>query len=95
MREADIAGFVEKQQAIMKAAVALAAPGARIVYATCSLLADENEGVARTIANVERVPLSAVLGEQRAAALGRAGALTVTPHQHGTDGFYACVMKRV
>jgi len=95
MRETDIAGFVDKQQAIMKAAVDLAAPGARIIYATCSLLTDENEGVARTIAGVQRLPLSDVIGAQRAEALEREGALTVTPHRHGTDGFYACVMKRL
>lgn len=95
MREADIAEFVTKQQLIMKAAVELAAPGARVVYATCSLLADENDGVARTIAGVERVPLSELLGPERAQALARDGALTVTPHVHGTDGFYACVMKRI
>lgn len=95
MREADIAGFVAKQHAIMKAAVELAAPGARVVYATCSLLADENEGVAGAIEGVEPVALSALIGEERARALGRDDAFTVTPHRHGTDGFYAKVMKRV
>ncbi len=95
MRESDIALFVEKQQGIMKAAVELAAPGGRVVYATCSLLTAENDGVARSIANVERVDLSDILGSERAEALGRQGAFTVTPHRHGTDGFYACVMKRI
>jgi 16S rRNA (cytosine967-C5)-methyltransferase len=95
MREADIADFVARQGAIMKAAVELAAPGGRVVYATCSLLAAENEGVANAIAGVARVPLADVLGAKRAEALGRDGAFTVTPHRHGTDGFYACVMKRV
>jgi 16S rRNA (cytosine967-C5)-methyltransferase len=95
MREGDVATFVEKQQAIMKAAVELAAPGGRVVYATCSLLADENDGVVRSIANVERVDLSELIGAERARALGREGAFTVTPHRHGTDGFYACVMKRI
>lgn len=95
LRETDIAGFVAKQLEIMKAAVELAAPGARVIYATCSLLAAENEDVARQIAGVEPVPLSDVLGEERARALGREGAFTVTPHRHGTDGFYARVFRRV
>ena len=95
LREADIAGFVAKQQAIMKAAVELAAPGARVIYATCSLLAEENQGVARQIAGVEAVPLQDVLGAERAPTLGRDGDFTVTPHRHGTDGFYAHVMKRI
>jgi len=95
MREADIAGFVAKQQAIMRAAVELAAPGGRVIYATCSLLKDENDGVATQIAGVEPVPLSEVIGAERAQALGRDGAFCVAPHRHGTDGFYARVMKRI
>lgn len=95
MREADIAGFVAKQQAIMKAAVELAAPGGRVIYATCSLLTDENDGVAKQIAGVEPVALSEVIGPDRAQALGRDGAFTVAPHRHGTDGFYARVLKRI
>ncbi len=95
LRETDIAGFVAKQQAIMKAAVELAAPGARVIYATCSLLKDENEGVAQQIAGVVPIPLSDVLGDARAPALSREGAFTVAPHRHGTDGFYARVFKRV
>jgi 16S rRNA (cytosine967-C5)-methyltransferase len=94
LRETDITGFVTKQQAIMKAAVELAAPGGRVIYATCSLLSDENEGVARQIAGVTAVPLSEVLGEARASALGREGAFTVAPHRHGTDGFYARIFRR-
>ncbi len=96
LREADIATFVARQQAIMKSAVELAAPGARVIYATCSLLADENEGVARQIAGVEPLALSNVLGsEQRAETFSREGAFTVTPHRHGTDGFYARVFRRL
>lgn len=95
MREADIAGFAAKQQAIMKAAVELAAPGGRVIYATCSLLTDENDGVAKQIAGVEPVDLSDVIGAERAQALGRHGAFTVAPHRHGTDGFYARVLKRI
>jgi 16S rRNA (cytosine967-C5)-methyltransferase len=93
LREADIAGFVAKQTQIMKLAVELAAPGARVVYATCSLLTAENDGVANAISGVEPLALSEVLGP-RAEALSREGAFTVTPHRHGTDGFYAKVMTR-
>jgi len=95
LREADIAGFVATQQKIMKAAIDLAAPGARVVYATCSLLSDENEGVARSLAGVEPIPVSDVLGAERGRTLGREDAFTVAPHRHGTDGFYARVFRRV
>ncbi len=95
LRETDIDGFVAKQQAIMQSAIELAAPGGRVIYATCSLLAAENEGVARGLVGVEAVPLSDVLGADRALTLGRDGAFTVAPHRHGTDGFYARVFRRV
>jgi len=93
MREQDIEGFQQKQLAIMKQAIELAAPGARIVYATCSLLTAENEDVSRQLAGVELADLRSVLAE-RAEALSREAAFTVTPHRHGTDGFYARIMTR-
>lgn len=93
LRESDIAVFAAKQREIMAAALQLAAPGARIIYATCSLLSEENERVAETLA-ADPVPLSDVLGPQRAEALTRSGAFTVTPHRHGTDGFYARVLVK-
>lgn len=99
LRESDIAAFAARQREIATAAIELAAPGARIVYATCSLLAAENEEVARSLAGVELLDFGTAFGatidEQRARALERDGAFTVTPHVHGTDGFYARIMKRV
>jgi 16S rRNA (cytosine967-C5)-methyltransferase len=95
LRAEDIAGFVSRQTAIVQAARDLCAPGGRLVYATCSLLAAENQGVADQITGVERIALTGVLGAPRAQALARDGDFTVTPHRHGTDGFYARVMKRI
>jgi 16S rRNA (cytosine967-C5)-methyltransferase len=93
LREADIAAFAVSQKEIMARAYQLAAPGARIVYATCSVLAEENERVAEALRG-EPVPLSEVIGTQRAQTLGRGDAFTVTPHRHGTDGFYARVLTK-
>ncbi len=95
LRETDIAAFAARQREITNAALQLAAPGARVVYATCSLLSAENDEVAGSLTGVVPVPLSEVLGGERAQALARNGAFTVAPHVHGTDGFYARVMKRV
>jgi 16S rRNA (cytosine967-C5)-methyltransferase len=93
LREQDIAAFASKQKEIMARAIELAAPGARIVYATCSLLAEENERVADALPGTP-VALGEILGEARAQALARNGSLTVTPHRHGTDGFFARVLRR-
>jgi len=93
LRETDLAGFHDKQVQIMKDAVKLAAPGARVIYATCSLLTVENQGVMEQLRiGGEHVPLRELLGD-RAPALSRGNAFTCTPHTHGTDGFYAVVAK--
>jgi 16S rRNA (cytosine967-C5)-methyltransferase len=96
LREADLAVFAARQKEILGNARALLAPGGRLVYATCTLLAVENADVVAAVVGPELVvvPLTEVLGD-RARALGDGEALTVTPHRHGTDGFYARVMRRV
>jgi 16S rRNA (cytosine967-C5)-methyltransferase len=91
LREADIAGFAQRQREILAAATALCAPTGRVVYATCSLLSAENEQV---VAGTPTIPLAEIIGEARASHLDRGGAFTVTPHQHGTDGFFARVLRR-
>lgn len=92
LREQDIAGFASKQRDIMAAALELAATGARVVYATCSLLAEENERVAESLP-CDPVPLADVLAA-RAEDVSRGGAFTVTPHKHGTDGFFARTLRK-
>jgi 16S rRNA (cytosine967-C5)-methyltransferase len=96
LREADLAMFAARQKEILGQARALVAPGGRLVYATCTLLDIENASVVAAVTGPDlvAVPLTEILGE-RAHALGDGTALTVTPHRHGTDGFYARVMQRV
>src|SRR5204862_4209441 len=43
--ESAVAELVAKQRSIVAAAAKLVKPGGRLVYATCSVLADENEAV--------------------------------------------------
>jgi 16S rRNA (cytosine967-C5)-methyltransferase len=73
------------------------------VYATCSLLPEENE--AQVSAFLDRHPdfrlrplsqsgtLPAALPEP--AAFGGGPFLVLTPLSHGTDGFFAAVLERV
>jgi 16S rRNA (cytosine967-C5)-methyltransferase len=97
LREADLAGFAARQREILEGAIRLLAPGGRLVYATCTLLAVENEDVVTPLLGAHpelaRVPLDRVLGA-RAAELGRGPWFTVAPHTHGTDGFFAAVLER-
>ena len=92
-----------KQGAILQSASRLLKPGGRLVYATCSLLPQENEeiAVAFTEANREFSPLPAVevlsnLKVDGAAGLcsggeGRGDFLRLWPHRHATDGFFAAL----
>lgn len=93
-----------KQAAILHAASALVKQGGRLVYATCSLLAAENDAVITAFLSKhpEFVALSAteVLRQQgieidAGDAFGdRDQYLRLLPHRHGTDGFFSAVMER-
>ena len=86
-----------KQRAIMFAAARLVKPGGRLVYATCSILRDENDAVADAFhaAQPEFQPLCAakLLAGQRI-ALDTGERLRLWPHLHGTDGFFSAVFER-
>jgi 16S rRNA (cytosine967-C5)-methyltransferase len=95
LREADLAMFAARQKEILGNACALLAPGGRLVYATCTLLQVENADVVAAVAGTDLVPIpmSEILGA-RAHTLGDGLAFTVTPHRHGTDGFFAAALRR-
>ena len=94
-----VAELTVKQAAILHAASALVKPGGRLVYATCSLLAAENDAVVSAFqaAHPEFAALSAcdVLRKQGIAIEGDGSDyLRLLPQRHGTDGFFAAVMER-
>ncbi|MCV2216402.1 RsmB/NOP family class I SAM-dependent RNA methyltransferase [Thauera sp. Sel9] len=90
--------MVAKQGAILAAAARLVRPGGRLVYATCSLLAEENDAVvdAFLAAHPQFRPVAAqeVLDKQ-GVKLETGERLRLLPHVHDTDGFFAAVMERV
>jgi 16S rRNA (cytosine967-C5)-methyltransferase len=94
--EASIAELALKQSAIVNAAATLVKPGGRLVYATCSLLAEENDAIvddflARHPA-FRIVPAEGILGRQGVALAGER--LRLLPHEHDTDGFFAVALER-
>jgi 16S rRNA (cytosine967-C5)-methyltransferase len=93
----DIAELTEKQASILDGASRLVKFGGRLVYATCSLLDEENDGIAAqflaTHPDFELVPMNKVLAEQRI-PLEMGDYLKMLPHKHGTDGFFAAVFER-
>ena len=98
--ETDVAELAVKQGAILTAAARLVKPGGRLVYATCSILRDENEAVAEgflaTHPEFRLIDALDVLSKAGVQLPGCDGPfLRLTPQQHGTDGFFAAAMERV
>jgi 16S rRNA (cytosine967-C5)-methyltransferase len=96
----DLAELTAKQSVIMDEASDLVRPGGRLVYATCSLLPDEDEmQVERFLArhpDFVALPLAALWAELRpeVAAPSEGPYMALSPARHGTDGFFAAVLER-
>lgn len=90
--------LTQKQASILAAASGLLKVGGRLVYATCSLLAEENEaivdGFLATHPGFQRIPCGEILARQ-GIELEMDEDFRLLPHRHGTDGFYAAVMERM
>ncbi|VFR24503.1 Ribosomal RNA small subunit methyltransferase B [plant metagenome] len=87
------------QKRILESASRCVAPGGRLIYATCSLLPEENEEQVRAFLARHPEFVQRDAGEILAA---RAPDLTLDgpflklrPDVHGTDGFFAAVLERV
>jgi 16S rRNA (cytosine967-C5)-methyltransferase len=95
--ENSVAELAAKQVAILGAASRLLKPGGRLVYATCSLLTEENEAtVAAFLAthpDFRRLSAREVLAKQ-GIELDCGEDFRLLPHRDGTDGFYAAVLER-
>jgi 16S rRNA (cytosine967-C5)-methyltransferase len=95
------------QTAILQSAARLLKPGGRLVYATCSMMVQENESIAQAFseANHDFTPMDAGdiltgLKLADAAKLCSGGDnglryLRLWPHRHQTDGFFAAVWQKV
>jgi 16S rRNA (cytosine967-C5)-methyltransferase len=94
---------IKDQQVVLARAAKMVRPGGRLVYVTCSILAEENSDqiAAFLDAHVDFhvVPYAdawraALPGEPPASADGSADHLVLTPARHGTDGFFIAVLER-
>ena len=97
LTEQDLTELVAKQMAILDTGAKLVRAGGKLIYATCSLLPEENE--AQVTAFLARHPDFTPIPPERAwnlpgpvPALG--AFLALTPARHGTDGFFAAVLRK-
>ena len=79
------------QAEIMDKTASVVKEGGKLVYATCSLLPEENEK--QVEAFLERHPEFEIDALDATQNLGHPF-LRLTPHRHQTDGFFAAVLKR-
>ncbi|HEY0818817.1 MAG TPA: RsmB/NOP family class I SAM-dependent RNA methyltransferase, partial [Rhizobacter sp.] len=91
-----------KQAAILASAARLVKPGGRLVYATCSVLAQEDEAIVTQFTEshgkeFRLLPAADLLEKahvSEASTLVRGDFLRLWPHRHGTDGFFAAAWER-
>jgi 16S rRNA (cytosine967-C5)-methyltransferase len=95
------------QAAILQSAARLLKPGGRLVYATCSLLPQENEAIAQAFSAANADFTSLEVGDvlthlkvEGAAGLCSGGEnhqkyLRLWPHRHFTDGFFAAIWQKI
>jgi 16S rRNA (cytosine967-C5)-methyltransferase len=93
----DVEELTAKQASLLAHAARLVKPGGRVVYATCSILDEENRGIAEGFLSAHPdfrlVPAADVLRKERI-AIDVGEYFEVWPHRHGTDGFFAAIFER-
>ena len=96
----DVAELTVKQASILDSAARLVKSGGRLVYATCSVLPEENEAIAQAFSKSHPdfvpMPVSELLSSlkvDKADSLCTSDGLYLRlwPHLHATDGFFAAV----
>jgi 16S rRNA (cytosine967-C5)-methyltransferase len=86
-----------KQRTILDAAARLVKPGGRLVYATCSLLQEENEAIVDAFLDANPRFTQFHCGEilrRQGIELDTGMYFRVFPHAHGMDAFFAGVLER-
>lgn len=95
---AAVAELAQKQRRILEAAARLVKPGGRLIYATCSVLHEENDAIADDFRAAQpgfrALSCAELLAAQRS-TLDTGERLRLAPHLHATDGFFAAAFERL
>ncbi len=90
----DIEQMATLQQSIMRNAARLVRPGGCLVYATCTIEPEENQGIVRAfLAEHPEFALEDAAG-LLPAEVAADGYLQTFPHIHNTDGMFAARLRR-
>jgi 16S rRNA (cytosine967-C5)-methyltransferase len=100
LRQEHVGTVERKQRMLLERAAAALQPGARVVYATCTIFPEQNEAHVHALLerdrDLELVSVSEVLGREAAEPISdpRGRFLRTWPHRHRADGFFAAVLRR-
>lgn len=87
-----------KQASILALNAAYVKPGGRLVYATCSLMTSENEGIAQEFLSAHPdfslIPPSVILERYGLERIAQKEYFQLLPQHYNTDGFFAAVFQR-
>ena len=85
-----LAQRIKDQEQVLEDGSKLIRAGGRIAYFTCSVLAEENSHQVKSF--LARNPKFSLIPQTVASR--EMDVVQLTPHQHGSDGFFAAIMRR-
>lgn len=96
----NLENLMQLQQSILQSASRLVRPGGRLLYATCSLLREENEAQIDEFLDTQKqfehgeIKLPQTLAQNLDDIKFDTHQLRLSPYKSGTDGFYVCELRR-
>jgi len=97
LKEEDIGELIELQERLLEKGASLLRKGGRLVYATCSMEEEENEGVVARFLSRHRSFMLEPASEMMPLPSGEpfGDFVRTYPHRHGVDGSFAACLRSV